>query len=857
MPRLQPLVIRSGLVLFALVLAGGAPAALRAQSDPADWTSLAGGDEILALAIDPSDPDRLWAGTEGGGLLIWDLPGGSFEQHLFPSRSGLLSNEVYDIAFDGLGDAWLATGLGVTQVQAGRWIAHPIGEDPSLGLPPGPLTAIAVDAEDAVWAGGPFGLARLPAGGVDWERVEAVDFVPGDEEGHPGPGQGHVADILAEPAPDGRVLLAHGRGGAGSQPALSILDPATGEWRHIAAIEPRDDPTSGPRTDKVMAMARDADGLLWMATWSRGVVTWDGQMWEELGAPSADCGDRLWSIAESEGRVWVGCGDENRGRGVARWDGTWESWSADDGLPSAVIPAIALAGDGRAYLGTNGFGNDQPGGSGGWGILPFEDVPGEALRTAPRLPWSNDILALAFEPDGTVWVGTRGAGLMRSAPPWQDWELFTVESTRGGLVGDTVADMVLREGTLWVATLPTTLEGGRYVDGGVSRLTLDTGVWGPPLRSDNSELPDNDTGSLALGPDGRLWIGLGSVGGGKGGPTFSGDGVAVYDPDAGTWERFDFEGRALAGNTVVDLAAGAGQVWVAASYHPDSQNRRTGGGVSRYLDGAWASWSRDDEGFLTFHGSGVATDQDPFIDGDVRSVTIDRSGMAWAGTYVLESGSLSSRWPFVDAVVNRQVAPDAWANEVFEGSGWVSALVEDSAGQVWAGTTRGHFRAGGVAFQEHSPSGNRLYDDADGGLRVWGGAAWRALDPANSGLVSRAITALAVDPTTGHVWVGTENGGISVYRSGQPLATATPGPSPTRGPTATAASPGATVPPLVTLPPAERTVAPRPTDDGDGGDEDEEQPPPEVPEASTLVLLGAGLAGLAGWMGLRRRAGGH
>ena len=94
-------------LLLALGVSATAPVA-HAQDDPADWHTVAGGDEILALALDPAEPGVLWAGTEGGGLVRWQTDGGEVRQWLFPNDPGLAGNVVRDLAFDGDGGLWLA-----------------------------------------------------------------------------------------------------------------------------------------------------------------------------------------------------------------------------------------------------------------------------------------------------------------------------------------------------------------------------------------------------------------------------------------------------------------------------------------------------------------------------------------------------------------------------------------------------------------------------------------------------------------------------------------------------------------------------------------------------------------------------
>lgn len=876
------------LLLLALVGRAASPVATSAAEpllDPALWRSHAGGDELLVLAAEPGG-SRLWAGTEGGGLLVWDPARASFEQFLFPQQEGLRSNVIHDLAFDGRGFVWLATSEGVSRAPAGlggAWESFGVSE----GLPDPQVMAIAVDAAGAVWAGTPKGLAVLDQGAVDFRELAAVTFDGAATEPLTGPGARHVQDLAA--GPDGRVYVAHGRGPLSAinttpagdpQPALSILEPARGGWRHVAAADPLASDPKGPITDKVMRLALADDGRLWMATWSKGVIVWDGQdRWQAYGERDGLCSNYVWSVAALGSEVWVACGKQNGlGAYVARWDGQgWQDYDADEGWPTAVVTSFALLG-GQVYAGSNGSGLDQPDGLGGNGILPLSPAgePGTALRSSGEAPAANDITALLFTDDGTLWAGTRRQGLLRRDPgaPYR-WHQYSFANTGGKLVGDTISALTLRrapDGTpeLWVAAGNEAYDAGLgvYEEGGVSRLNLRTWVWDLSLYSRlEPALGEGSVASLAVGQDGRLWMGTGSGLRKLGANPYSGRGLLAYDPETGVWESFRQEGLredALAGNTIPALAARGERLWMANSYSSafSADQNREGGGVTLRDRAGFLSWRGGQGGFLTLTGTET---REKALTGDVAAVAIDGQGNAWAGTYEGDVTEVSEKFPLMDAVVNRQVAAQGqvWEQPTWDGaagSGWVSALLEDSRGRMWAGTSRGHF-AKDEALREVAPSGSWKLDTAVGGAAVWDEAAkaWTELTPLTSGLASNAVAAFAVDPTTGYVWVGLEDGGFSVYQDGQPWRpTVTPGPTSTpvtatAGPTVAnvTATPGPGQTPDGTAASGSPVRTPSVSDPDE--DEDGPEPPSEVPEPATWLLLAVGLGAGAALIGLRRR----
>lgn len=861
----------AALLALAAAQAGGASAS--AQVDvPERWRTHAGGDEIEVVAVDPSDPSRVWVGTEGGGVIVWTLSYGAggvtgdFVQVVAPAEAGLRSNTIHDIAFDSArGDVWLATDHGVTHVAGDAWST----EIDEPGMPLGTIySAVAVQDDGTVWAGTPdTGLARRQPGGT-WETIAADTFLDDDDEPREGPGSDRIADLAFDN--DGRLWVVHGRGGLSDRPAVSRYHPAEDAWYHIGEAGPTGDDTARPATSQILDIAVDAaTGDVWLATWSRGVVRFDPasetySTWRERDpdtrAETGLCADTTWAIAAADGVAWVACGGSQNGLGLARFDGAEWTDLGTSGALGEPITSIALAGD-WALLGTDGRKNATA--HGGLGLVPATFAGGgatvaEALVTDGATPQANEITAIAFDGGGNAWVGTNGSGLLLWDATDNLWQQMRWDAAGGGLPGDAVTDLLVAGDELWVSSAAIVLSGNRYVDGGVAVLDLASGSWRDVPAPEPDGEPYGSVSSLALLSDGRIAMGLGTGTGEVGSDPQLGRGVAFLDPATGAYAYDDFAvtGGALGGDTVLDLDVDGTDLWAAVSYFTDPANelRRTGGGAARYDGRSWATWGHGDAGFVSY--------ADELITGDVRAVHAAPGGDVWAGTWSLEDGQLTTIWPYVDAVAALWDGA-TWRPEVFDGQGWVSALVEDTQGTVWAGTTRGN---GPVINQEYWPgdgvrgASSEEADAAEGGLRLFDGAAWTTHSPEQGGFPVRAITALAIEPATGFVWVGTESGGVLVYQEGAPLGpTRTPGPTRTAGPSPT---PGPTNTPRPTDPPAVVTLPPTAigpigpataTATGAPGRDDEPDPPSEVPEASTWLLLAVGLAAVGGWWAWQRR----
>jgi ligand-binding sensor domain-containing protein len=709
----------------------------------------------------------------------------------------MAGNRVFAIDFDEQGAGWLATDGGVTRVPGpddtdSAWRAWGIEH----GLPGVPLRAIATSRDGRVWAGAADadpGLFVLDPGAETWRAILPEEEPDLEGRAVDGPGAAQVVAIAA--GQDGRLWLAHGRGGS-ERPALSVRDPE-GRWRHIRAIGPRENPAKGPRTAGTIALWIDArDGTLWTSGWARGLSHWDGQVWQHYDETHGLCGDTVTAIDQAtSGALWVACSDSRAGRGAAVLEPGAQQWrrvgAEGDFLPWSG--AIAYVG-GQAWLGTNG-----PGAAGA-GLIAVEGTA--QLRTGGTTPAANEITAITFGEDGIVWVGTRGSGLMRY--DGTSWRRIDRASTDGVLAGDLVTDLAIRGDELWLTAAKHDFRDGAWQDGGISVLDASDGTVLRTIAADGLRLPDGDVGSIVVDDRGVVWIGIGLAAGGPGtsGTTHHGDGLIRHDPQTDSWRLLSASQTqgGLAGNTVIDLAEGTGVVWAATSFHHDATNgRRTGGGVSRVdLDAErWRAWHGGDEGLTTFRGSGAPGGREGAVTGDLRAIHVARDGRVLAGSYsVARPSSLPTLWPYVDAVLNIREG-DVWRSMVFAGQGWISAITEDGDGRLWVGTTRGHGEA------EEDLAGGTTLDRAVGGLRILEGDQVRTVSPDEGALAGRGVSALAYDPHSGAMWIGTENDGLSVFL-----------PSVTPEPTVGAPTPVATRPPTATPRAAEPTptlgVATRP-----------------------------------------------
>jgi PAS domain S-box-containing protein len=236
------------------------------------------------------------------------------------------------------------------------------------------------------------------------------------------------------------------------------------------------DPTKlgGIEQGQVLSCSPSRSGGLWMTAYGTGLVQFkDGALRLVTKGPKVPFGQL--TVAESrDGTVWVGGND---------WGGLLRL-SADGKVlfstPIEQIRSILEAPDGTLWVGTWGG-----------GIVRIRKG-GEVSRLGSDLPATRFVWSLAQARDGTLWVaGREGLSAFRD-------ERFTVYTTQDGLPNNEVkAVLEDRDRNLWVGTT-----------GGLARLEA-SGRFSSRGRMQG--LGDDDILSLHEDDEGGVWLGLRGV----------------------------------------------------------------------------------------------------------------------------------------------------------------------------------------------------------------------------------------------------------------------------------------------------------------------------------------------------------
>ena len=381
-------------------------------------------------------------------------------------------------------------------------------------------------------------------------------------------------------------------------------------------------------------------------------------------------GHDVWTAAEglpqdsvravtqtSDGYLWVATGD-----GLARFDGvnfTVFSASNTTAFERGRISALALGPEGALWIGTVGG-----------GLLRLKDGRVDKIATTPQLPSSN-VRALLVDRNGTVWIGTD-----RGLSCYAESRIVKVLSES---VGTIHALWEYPAGTIWAGA-----------NDGLHRL----GKTGAQNFRVKDGLAGNSIWALTSSPDGTLWIGAR-----PGGLTSLRD---------GKFRRYTVN-DGLTQNGILALVRDRdGNLWIGTD----------GGGLNRLTNGAFSSYGRRE---------GLSNQV-------IRCLFEDREGSIWVGT---AGGGLNRfKQNRVSVRTMREGLP----------SDSVRSLFEDSHGNLLVGTSNGMARI--------SP---------DGTIRMFG---------AKDGLPADTVWPVSYD-RDGNLWAGSEDGTLVRFRSGEPSVTAT------------------------------------------------------------------------------------
>jgi PAS domain S-box-containing protein len=356
--------------------------------------------DIRSLCLDRSG--ALWAGASKGGLRHIASDG---KLTVYTRRNGLSGDQIWSIHEDSLGVIWVGTDAGLTRVDAGVFSRF----TQENGLAGDVITATFEDAEGSLWVGS-------SGGGLNRFR------------------QGSFSTLGKTEGLSGNVTLATYQDKEG---ALWIGDFNAGVNRlkdgRIQTFRVAD----GLPDDTVFSVAQDGRGDHWFGTRSGLSRLHNGRIQFYGPASGAPQSAVQCTFVDSHGDLWSGSR-----AGLTHFDGRrFTTYTTRDGLLSNNVFAIyQTPGSDPIWAGTARGLNQLS-----HGVFRSFSPPSAGVNQGP----SNDIIfTILGEPDGKLWLGTNGGGLLR----FQDGH-FTSFTTRDGLFDDAVFQILDDgAGSLWLSS---------------------------------------------------------------------------------------------------------------------------------------------------------------------------------------------------------------------------------------------------------------------------------------------------------------------------------------------------------------------------------------------------------------------
>ncbi len=325
------------------------------------------------------------------------------------------------------------------------------------------------------------------------------------------------------------------------------------------------------------------------------------------------------------------------GSPLKRWsslaDITFQHLGQEQGLPNAIVTAVAEDGQGFLWVGTLG-------GLARWDGYRFKVYKGDALRPG-ALP-DNYVQALHGDASGRLWVGTSASGLLRFDPATDTFLPIPVGGA-GGLSHVSVRQVADDgSGGLWIVT-----------DGGLDHLDPATGrVEHPSAAGGWAEGAGRQVWAVLRDRQGRLWLG-------------SATGLFRRPAAGGPLQAVPL----AAGRTVQPQALAqdsAGQIW-AGTLH----------------EGVYVLSRDGDAAAVEVRERGVAEKDDVLGNSQITSLMEAQPGEMWVTT--LGQGAVTVDIERRDTRRVRHVP--AWPVSIADNA--LRTIYRDRAGLIWVASNRG------------------------------------------------------------------------------------------------------------------------------------------------------------------------
>jgi two-component sensor histidine kinase/ligand-binding sensor domain-containing protein len=424
-----------------------------------------------------------------------------------------------------------------------------------------------------------------------------------------------------------------------------------------------------------------------------------------------------------------------------------DHWSVKHGLPHNSVNALLQTREGFIWIGTMR------------GVAMFDGIRMRPIESfARRVSHLRNVLALAEGTDGSLWIGTDGAGVVRYFK-----DSLYVYDIPHGFPSNTVQSLAVdRTGRVYAGTSAHGLE-------------VLTPPYLPTTTTMVSELEGRDVRDVSVDASGRVWIA--AIGGGL--SSLKEEQGAISVRNEGMREQLVYAVIANKGDTVIASTAKGvfayahGRDWLLVPAMPQAQDFY----VSLCLDRDRNVWAGSYLFGLVRQKIGdppsreyCYTTQDGLAGNYIGCLLEDREGSIWIGT---EDG--------LDRLTKATVQTIGLQQGLLHES--VTGMAEDSSGNMWAATEEGGIfkvKDGRASLAVDSRiglpdglnrslcftrGGSLLIASETRGLFSFKGNEVKRLVEAASGLYPAAV----LQASDGSIWLGTARAVKHLSESGEVL----------------------------------------------------------------------------------------
>jgi signal transduction histidine kinase/ligand-binding sensor domain-containing protein len=326
--------------------------------------------------------------------------------------------------------------------------------------------AILEDRKGALWVGTEYGLIRLD---VDRKQLVRYRHNSSDPDSLP-------ADWVLALFEDGENGIWVGTANAGV--ARFSADPPPFRRYKRSYM-----PSALFRTDYVVFAYEDTHGVIWAGT--KGAINRINLKTDSFDVQPIGENTEVGSIAEDRaGQFWIGTFDGSLFRFNPITRG-WVSYPHHAGASACAnneVRALLVDRQGTLWAGA------------GDSLCSFDPAANQFRSYRIGVPAPAEIDALAEDPSGVIWIGSRQAGLYRFDPATARFTAFRHSAASDSLSDDGVTSVLVdRSGAIWAGTLS-----------GLNRLDPRTGKFSAYLARDG--LPGSLINGIVEDAGGDLWI---------------------------------------------------------------------------------------------------------------------------------------------------------------------------------------------------------------------------------------------------------------------------------------------------------------------------------------------------------------